>query len=116
MCGEVKCVDWLENEESLNASNQKMDDLWHIPLELERGDLSLAAGRNYRRKYRRKFSMVEDWNESPEIWHLLKDVLPNHWKTRLRTEQRGVPRRQCLSRSCTGCNIMSICKNVSDQT
>ena len=58
--GEVECVDWLEDEESVNRLNQKIDDLQNIPLELERGELRLAAWRNYLRKSQRKLRMVED--------------------------------------------------------
>ena len=86
--GEVECVDWLEDEESVDVLNQKMDDLWNIPLELERGELRLGAWRNYLRKYRRKLRMVEDWNESAEIRHLLKDVLPNYWKKKVEDEEK----------------------------
>ena len=35
--GETECVDWLQEEERVDALNQKMDDLWNIPLVLERG-------------------------------------------------------------------------------
>ena len=31
---------------------------------------------------------MEDWNESSEIGHLLKDVLPGHWKRRVEDEER----------------------------
>ena len=72
----------------MDAPNQKMDDLWNILLELERGKLHLRAWRNYLRKYRRKLRMVEDLNESAEIRHLLKDVLPNFWKRRVEDERK----------------------------
>ena len=58
--GEVECVDWLEDEKSVDAPNQKLDDLWNIPSGLEPGELRLAAWRNYLGKYRRKLRMVED--------------------------------------------------------
>ena len=32
--------------------------------------------------------LVEDWNESSEIPHLLKDVLPGHWKRRVEDEEK----------------------------
>ena len=35
---EERCLDWLEQEETVDASNQKLDDLWSIPLNLERGE------------------------------------------------------------------------------
>ena len=31
---------------------------------------------------------MEDWNESSEIRHLLKDVLPGHWKRRVEDEEK----------------------------
>ena len=31
---------------------------------------------------------MEDWNESSEIRHLLKDVLPGHWKRRVEGEEK----------------------------
>ena len=31
---------------------------------------------------------MEDWNESSEIRHLLKDVLPGHWKKRVEDEEK----------------------------
>ena len=40
----------------------------------------MAAWLNYLRKCRQKLRMVEDWNESAEIRHLLKDALPNNLK------------------------------------
>ena len=88
VCGEVECVEWLEDEESMDASNQKVDDLWNTPWELERGELRLGAWRNYLRKYGWKLRMAEDWNESVEIRHLLKDVVPNGWKKKVEDEEK----------------------------
>ena len=31
---------------------------------------------------------MEDWNESSEIGHLLKDVRPGHWKKRVEDEEK----------------------------
>ena len=31
---------------------------------------------------------MEDWNEASEIRHLLKDVLPGHWKRRVEDEDK----------------------------
>ena len=31
---------------------------------------------------------MEDWNEASEIRHLLKDVLPGHWKRRVEDEEK----------------------------
>ena len=42
----------------------------------------------YIRKYRRSHKLVEDWNESSEIRHLLKDVLPGHWKKKVEDEEK----------------------------
>ena len=39
-------------------------------------------------KYRRSLKLVEDWNEASEIRHLLKDVLPGHWKRRVDDEEK----------------------------
>ena len=34
---EQACLQWLEDEERVDAPNQKLEDLWSIPLPLERG-------------------------------------------------------------------------------
>ena len=86
--GELECGDWLGDEESVDAPNQNMDNLWNIPLDLEREEFCLAAWRNYLRKYQQKLWMVEDSNESAEIWHLLKDVLLNYWKKKFEDEDK----------------------------
>ena len=75
---EQACLQWLEDEERVDAPNQKLEDLWSIPLPLERGELRVREWNRYIRKYRRSLKLVEDWNESSEIRHLLKDVLPGH--------------------------------------
>ena len=33
-----QCLDWLEQEEGVDTPNQKLDDLWATPLNLERGE------------------------------------------------------------------------------
>ena len=38
---EEQCSHWLEQEERVDTSNQKLDDLWAIPLNFERGELRL---------------------------------------------------------------------------
>ena len=76
---EQACLQWLEDEERVDAPNQKLEDLWSIPLPLERGEV---------RKYRRSLKLVEDWNEASEIRHLLKDILPGHWKRRVEDEEK----------------------------
>ena len=43
-------------------------------------ELRVREWNRYIRKYRRSLKLVEDWNEASEIRHLLKDVLPCHWK------------------------------------
>ena len=85
---EQACLQWLEDEERVDAPNQKLEDLWSIPLPLERGDCGVREWNWYIRKYRRSLKLVEDWNESSEIRHLLKDVLPGHWKRRLEDEEK----------------------------
>ena len=36
-----QCLDWLGQGERVYTPNQKLDDLWAIPLNLERGELRL---------------------------------------------------------------------------
>ena len=38
---EEQCLNWLEQEERVDAPNQTLNDLWSIPLNLERGELRL---------------------------------------------------------------------------
>ena len=85
---EQACLQWLEDEERVDAPNQKLKDLWSIPLPLERGELRVREWNRYIRKYRRGLKLVEDWNEASEIRHLLKDVLPAHWKRRVEDEEK----------------------------
>ena len=85
---EQACLQWLEDEERVDALNQKLEDLWSIPLQLDRGELRVREWNRYLRKYRRSLKLVEDWNESTEIRHLLKDVLPGHWKRRVEDEEK----------------------------
>ena len=75
---EQACLQWLEDEERVDAPNQKLEDLWSIPLPLDRGELRVREWNRYLRKYRRCLKLVEDWNEASEIRHLLKDVLPGN--------------------------------------
>ena len=84
---EQACLQWLEDEEQVDAPNQKLEDLWSIPLPLERGELRVREWNRYIRKYRRSLKLVEDWNESSEIRHLLKDVLPGHLKKIVEDEE-----------------------------
>ena len=81
------CLQWLEDEERVDARNQKLEDLWSIPLPLEGGELRVQEGNRYIRKYRKSLKLVEDWNEASEIRHLLKDVLPGHWRKRVEDEE-----------------------------
>ena len=85
---EQACLQWLEDEERVDAPNQKLEDLWSTPLPLERGELMVREWDYYIRKYRRSLKLVEDWNESSEIRHLLKDVLPGHWKKKVEDEEK----------------------------
>ena len=85
---EQACLQWLEDEEGVDAPNQNLEDLWSIPLPLERGELRVREWNRYIRKYRRSLKLVEDWNESSKIRHLLKDILPGHWKKRVEDEEK----------------------------
>ena len=85
---EQACLQWLEDEERVHAPNQKLEDLWSIPLPLERGELLVREWNRYISKYRRSLKLVEDWNESSEIRHLLKDVLPGHSKKKVEDEEK----------------------------
>ena len=85
---EQACLQWLEDEERVDAPNQKLEDLWSIPLPLDRGELRVRECNRYLRKYRRCLKLVEDWNEASEIRHLLKDVLPGNWKRRVEDEKK----------------------------
>ena len=62
---------------------QRLDDRWSIPLNLERGEVRLRDLRRYLREYRQLVRQLEDWSESSEIRHLLRDVLPWYWKRRV---------------------------------
>ena len=42
-----QCLDWLEQQERVDTPNQKLDDLWAIPLSFERGELRLREWRGY---------------------------------------------------------------------
>ena len=73
---EVQCLDWLKQDKRVDAPNQKLDDPWSIPLNLEHRELRLRHRRRYLRQYRRLLKQVEDCSESSDICHLLRDVLP----------------------------------------
>ena len=85
---EQACLQWLEDEERVHAPNQKLEDLRSIPLPLQRGELRVQEWNRYIRKYRRSLKLVEDWNESSEFRHLLKYVLPGHWKKKVEDEEK----------------------------
>ena len=85
---EQACLQWLEDEERVDAPNQKLEDLWSIPLPLDRGELRVREWNRYLRTYRRCLKLVEDWNEASEIRHLLQDVLPGNWKRRVEDEEK----------------------------
>ena len=91
---EQACLQWLEDEERVDAPNQKLEDLWSIPLPLDRGELRVREWNRYLRKYRRCLKLVEDWNEASEIRHLLKDVLPGSWKRRVEDEEKKRAKRR----------------------
>ena len=85
---EEQCLDWLEQEQGVDAPNQMLDDLWSIPLNLERGEFRLRDWWRYVRKYRRLLKQVEDWSKSSEIGHLLRDVPPSYWKKGVEDEEK----------------------------
>ena len=85
---EEQRLDWLEEEERVDAPNQKSDDLWSTPLYLERRELRLRDRRRYLRTYHRLRKQVEDWSPSSEIRHLLRDVLLSYWKKHVQDEEK----------------------------
>ena len=85
---EQACLQWLEEEERLDAPKKKLEDLWSLLLPLERGELRVREWNRYIRKYRRSLKLVEDSNEASEIRHLLRDVLHGHWKRRVEDEEK----------------------------
>ena len=95
---EQACLQWLEDEERVDAPNQKLEDLWSIPLPLDRSELRVREWNRYLWKYRRCLKLVEDWNEASEIRHLLKDVLPGHWKRRVEDEEKKRAKRRVAVR------------------
>ena len=95
---EQACLKWLEDEERVDAPNQKLEDLWSILLPLERRELRVQEWNRCIRKYRRSLKLVEDWKESSEIRHLLKDVLPCHWKRRVEDEEKKMTKRRVAVR------------------
>ena len=95
-------LQWLEDEERVDAPNQKLEDLWSIPLQLDRGELRVREWNWYLRKYRRGLKLVEDWNKSSEIRHLLKDVLPGHWKRRVEDEEKKRAKKRVAVRIMAG--------------
>ena len=95
---EEQCLDWLEQEERVDAPNQTLDDPWSIPLNVERGELRLRDWRRYRRKYRWLLKQVEDWSESSEIRHLLRDVLPLYSKKRVEDEEKKQAKKRLAVR------------------
>ena len=91
---EEQCLDWLEQGEILDNLNQNLDDLWGIPLSLERGELRLREWRIYLRKYSPLLKQVDNWSASGEIAHLLREVLPACWEKRVENkEQKRAKRR-----------------------
>ena len=95
---EQACLQWLGSEERLDAPDQKLEDLWSIPLPLERGELRVREWNQYIRKYRRSLKLVEYVNEASEIRHLLKDVLPGHWKRQVEDEEKKRARKRLAVR------------------
>ena len=48
---EQACLQWLEDEERVDAPNQKLEDLWSIPLPLKGGELRVRNWNRNLRKY-----------------------------------------------------------------
>ena len=48
---EQACLQWLEDEERVDAPNQKLEDLWSIQLQLDRRELRVREWNRYLRKY-----------------------------------------------------------------
>ena len=94
---EEQCLDWLEQEERVDTPNQKLDSLRGIPLNLERGEQRLRETRRYLRENRWLLKQVEDWSESGEIRHLLRDFLPAYWKRREEDEENKQSDKQYAS-------------------
>ena len=51
-------------------------------------ELRLREWTSYLRRYRRLLKQVEDWSESGEIPHLLRDVLRAYWNKRVEDEEK----------------------------
>ena len=85
---EGQSLDWLEQEERIDAPNQTLDDPWSLPLNLELGELRLRDRRRYLQKYRRLLKQVEDWSYSSGNRHSLRDVLPSYWKKRVEGREK----------------------------
>ena len=56
-------------------------------------ELRLREWRRYPRKYRSLLTQVEDWSDSGEICHLLRDVLPAYWKKRVEDDQKRLAKK-----------------------
>ena len=76
----------------------KVDYLWEIPLNLERGELRLREWRRYPGKYHPLLNQVDDWSESGEVRHLLRDVLRDYWKKRVEDEEKKRARKSMAVR------------------
>ena len=63
------------------------------------GDLPLRDWRRYFRKCNRLLKQVEDWAESSEIRHLLRDVLPSYWKKRVEDEENKRAKKRLAVRT-----------------
>ena len=57
---EQACLQWLEDEEWVDAQNQTLEDLWSIPLQLDRGELRVREWNRYLRKYRRSLKLTQN--------------------------------------------------------
>ena len=87
---EQACLQWLEDEERVDAPKSEVAG---FVVHFAAAGLRRVAGpgmESIHLQCRRSLKLVEAWNESSEIRHLLKDVLPGHWKKRV--EDKGKKR------------------------
>ena len=88
---EQACLQWPEDEEQVDAPNQKLEDLWSIPLPLERGDHGI--GRHPRRN-----NGVLPAKPRPNVGvedHRLRGGIRRHHRAKADApQQRGVEARR----------------------
>ena len=67
---------------------QKLCDLWEIPLDLERRELRLREWRRYLRTYRRLLKQIKDSWEWSKIPHLWPDAVAAYWTKRVEDDEK----------------------------